>query len=65
MHHRGPGQGIDAPSAPREDEPKTKRRNSLGHMALRGSTGERFISHRATRFGKDSNHGAALTNYQL
>ncbi|MPC98522.1 hypothetical protein E2C01_093895 [Portunus trituberculatus] len=32
-------------------------RNSLGYMAPLGLTGERYISHRATRFGKDSNPG--------
>ena len=31
--------------------------NSLGHMAPLGLTGERYISHCATRFGKDSNPG--------
>ena len=31
-------------------------RNGLGHLAPPGLTGERYISHWATRFGKDSNH---------
>ncbi|MPC85602.1 hypothetical protein E2C01_080383 [Portunus trituberculatus] len=29
--------------------------NSLGHMAPLGLMGERYISHRATKFDKDSN----------
>ena len=34
-----------------------KCRNSLGHMAPPGLTEERYISHWATKFGKDSNPG--------
>ncbi|MPD01097.1 hypothetical protein E2C01_096609 [Portunus trituberculatus] len=32
-------------------------RNSLGHVAPLGLTGERYISHQTTRFGNDSHPG--------
>ncbi|MPC71465.1 hypothetical protein E2C01_065743 [Portunus trituberculatus] len=35
----------------------SQRHNSSGHMAPLGFTGERYISHQARRFGKDSNPG--------
>ncbi|MPC25979.1 hypothetical protein E2C01_019105 [Portunus trituberculatus] len=61
----------DLPYEENNENYSIRHRNSLGHMAPREVTGEHYISHQATKFGKDSNPGCLtggldishLTNY--